>query len=739
MTPPPLERSRTSSWIFGASILGSAFLIFLIQPMVAKRILPWFGGVPAVWMICLAFYQTTLFVGYAYAHALVRFVPSSGQAVIHAVLLLGAFALLPILPTRGWEAAEIEDPLWRIVTLLFSQIALPFLALSATGPLVQAWFARRWPDQSPYALYALSNAGSLFALLAFPFLLEPRFALTAVGGAWDSAFIVVGLGVATCGFLARGLRPVASPGASEAATRVEAEVEVNGRSVLIWVLYSATAVVLMMGVSNRLCLDVASVPFLWILPLGTYLITLILCFSSERMYSRSVWVVGSVVSLVIGLVTKIPISSMNTSVWTVLESVQFQVPFYTFLLFSFCMVLHGELYRWRPAPQRLTLFYLSTSGGGALGGLFVGLAAPFLFYDYHELEFGILLLLPCIAAAMIGAQPAPGQSDDGVIHPPRVRGGRFAALAAVLLIAGYAALSFAPKGRTIWQERSFFGVMRVTERGEGKSASRALVHGSTLHGVQFIDEKGRKIPTSYYGAATAIRGLFTSRSRESPIRVGVIGLGVGTIAAYGQDGDLFRFYEIDPAVGWVAGQDGHFHYLRESRAQVETRFGDARIALENAISRSERLAFDILILDAFSSDSIPTHLMTRESFELYRDTLAEGGVIAVHCTNRFLSLMPVVSRLGWEIGLPSVQIESMRAPRFQSKGASWVFLSADVPALRAVVAAARGFNRQKGLPQNRLQVSWPSEADLGDVSLWTDDHTDLFGALRAVSWDDVTR
>ena len=569
-----------------------------------------------------------------------------------------------------------------------------------------------------------------FALLIFPFVIEPGFALSAVGTFWDIGFVAVGLGIAACGWLASRAQPVA------AVPRRAQEVDgsTDGRALSIWILYSATAVVLMMGISNRLCLDVASVPFLWILPLATYLLTLILCFSSEGMYQRKLWIVACLLLLPIGIALKVQVDSISPALAAAFETIQVQVPYYTLLLFSLCMVLHGELYRRRPAPERLTLFYLSTSGGGALGGLFVGLAAPMIFSDYHELELGLVLVLVCIAAELVWAPQRAPEDRASSSEGQGMRSARLAALAAAVLISANAGLSFAPSDSTVWQERSFFGVLRVVEKGEGLGKYRSLTHGSTVHGTQFIHKRGRKIPTAYFGKATPLRALFASLDESEPLRVGIVGLGVGTIAAYGRDGDSFRFYEIDPAVGWVAGDEGYFSFMKDSRARVDLQLGDARIALENEIAQGTRQTLDVLIIDAFSGDSIPAHLMTREVFDVYLDVIREGGIIAVHCSNRYLSLPPIVSRIGSEAGLVSVQIRTGAAKRFQSRRADWVFLSARREPLQGVVNAVRAFNQRNGLPQKRATISWPREEALREVSLWTDDHTDLFGALRPLSW-----
>ncbi|MCH7866217.1 MAG: hypothetical protein IH881_00875 [Myxococcales bacterium] len=402
----PAETGNAPDWriaVFGIAISGAAFLIFLVQPMVAKRILPWFGGTPAVWMLCLTFYQSALFVGYVYAHALVRWVPPGIQAGIHGCLLLAAIMALPILPADSWASVAVEEPTLRIMTLLASEIALPFVVLAATGPLVQAWFARRHPTRSPYPLYALSNLGSMLALFAFPFIVEPRWPLSLAGRGWGVGLVCVALAIIACGVMAlragpRGRAPDRSAGVQGGAGR---------DPVGLWLVLSAAAVVLLMGVSNQLCLDIASIPFLWILPLSIYLLTFILCFSDRRWIRPGPFLVLALLALAAIAVKALSYYWIVTMGWDVeaatvervrmLGSVYIEVCIYSLLLLSTCMLLHGELYRRRPPPERLTSFYLYVSGGGALGGLFVGLLAPRIFPDYYELEAGLILALVGLA------------------------------------------------------------------------------------------------------------------------------------------------------------------------------------------------------------------------------------------------------------------------------------------------------------------------------------------------------
>jgi spermidine synthase len=724
----PSEQWDVREWgiaVFAAAITGSAFLIFLVQPMVAKRILPWFGGTPAVWMLCLAFYQSALFVGYAYAHALVRWAPPKAQILVHGAMLLGAIAALPILPAASWAAAAVEEPRRWILLVLLVEIALPFVALAATGPLVQAWFARRHPDRSPYPLYALSNIGSMLALFAFSFLIEPRWTLSMAGRTWGVSFVGVVVAVSVCGVMA-----ARSAGGAVGRPRTggpDTDPGVGEDAVGLWLLLSGAAVVVLMGVSNRLCLDIASIPFLWILPLSLYLLTFIVAFADAGGYRREVFLGLSLLALAVSVARGLFLLSVGLQRHHVLDSIYFEIALYSVLLCSICMVLHGELYRLRPPPIRLTKFYLSVSGGGALAGLFVGLLAPRIFSDYLELEIGLVL-------ALVGIALAPRTRGDlhveDVAKRPRSVRPHWVAVFAVALVGAQLAFAMeAPQGG-IWRERSFFGVLQVLETGQGRNRRRSLRHGSTLHGVQYTLGPARGFPTSYYGRATPLGAWMSMRAPDEPMRIGVVGLGVGTVAAYGRAGDVLRFYEIDPAVAQVAGSGGYFSFLEDTPATVEIRLGDARRVLDDERANGRRQEFDLLILDAFSSDSIPAHLMTKEAFEGYRAALSDRGMIAVHASNRHLRLMPIASRLGRTIGFESLQLTTYSAPRYQSQAAEWVFLGPETGSLTRLERALSDLYKELRLRKRAYRVHVPSPAELEAIPLWTDDYTDVFGALK---------
>jgi spermidine synthase len=716
--PDSSEGGRWSVLLFASAIFGSAFLIFLVQPMVGKRILPWFGGAPAVWTLCLAFYQTTLFAGYAYAHCLIRYAGSARQLVIHGIAFAGALLALPVLPGEAWKPGAAVEPNTAILAMLVVHVALPFLVLAATGPLVQAWFARGHPNRSPYPLYAVSNVGSLLALLSYPFFLEPRLPLSTTERMWSLSFVVTAAAVLACAALAwRHDANEASPLQPGGDSR-----PLGPARIVLWLLLAGCAVVLLMGVTNELCLDVASVPFLWILPLGVYLTSFIICFGSERAYRRGPYVVVAAAPFIAQSILRRWGPDGAGGILAVVGSIQLQVVVHCLLLFGTCMVLHGELYRLRPPARSLTAFYLCVSGGGALGGLFVGIAAPRIFEDYYELQFGLALAWLLLLAAC-------WHDSRGWLHraAPRWRWAVAASLSAILLVQ-WGSQAFARPENVLHQERTFFGVLRVLQIYTGANEQRQLYNGTTLHGVQFPTSEQR--PTIVFGVQTGIGLALAQREPNVPMAIGVVGLGIGTLAAYGRPRDRFRFYEIDPAVIRLARNDAYFTYLARSRAEIEIVEGDGRISLASERARNAAARFDLLVIDAFTSVAIPVHLLTREAIQLYVDSLKETGLLAVHISNRHFDLMPLLARLGDGAGLRVVGIETTRMSRYLSSQSSWVFLSRDEERLRSLERFAANRRGQFGLAPDAITVRRPPPDAWMKAPLWTDDYSDLFGSLR---------
>jgi spermidine synthase len=714
LSPPSTARAERA--LFALAICASAFLIFLIQPMVAKRVLPWYGGAPAVWTLCLAFYQSTLFLGYAYAHLLIRCVPAGAQLGVHALAIGSALLLLPVLPAESWQPDAFTSPRLGILALLAANVALPFFVLASSGPLLQAWFARRHPAGSPYPLYAVSNVGSLAALLAYPFALEPRLPLSRTGDLWSLGFVAAAIAMLGCAALARR-----SPFPPSGARPDGPEPARPGRlHTALWFGLSGCAVALLMGVTNELCIDVASVPFLWILPLATYLVTFVLCFGWEGAYRRAPWAVLAGLAFLASTGRAIWLPGLPQSSRVLVNAPPFQIASFCLLLFAVCMLLHGELYRLRPPARWLTAFYLCVSGGGAVGGIFVGIAAPMIFSDYYELEAGLALAGLLFVAAW-------ANDPDARLHAVAPRWRWAAAGAIAVLVLGPAGWTLArPEGALLHRERSFFGVYRVLDASVGEDEQRRLKSGTTLHGVQVLGP-WRRLPTSYYGRATGLGLVMAPRQSQRGTRIGVIGLGVGTLAAYGRAGELMRFYEIDPVVVRIARDDGHSSFLEDSPAEIEIVVGDGRLSLTHEQALGEGDAFDYLVIDAFNSDAIPVHLLTVEAFEHYERALAPGGLLAVHASNRHFGLVSLVTRVGLESGLHSLEIVTNVAPRHQSRPSQWVWLGRDPVRIRELERQVRRTSKSLGV---QAMIRLGSRESTMNVPVWTDDHSDLFGALR---------
>jgi hypothetical protein len=703
--------------LFALAIFASAFLIFLVQPMVGKRIVPWFGGTPAVWTLCLAFYQTVLFLGYAYAHGLVRWVPPRRQGVTHAVVLAAALAALPVLPDETWKPTNAADPNTRILSMLAANVALPFLLLAATGPLLQTWFARAFPQRSPYPLYALSNLGSMLALLAYPFAIEPVMALSDTSAVWSWAFGVTGIGILVCAWLG-SRHPVESPNESGLETDSQ-RTGAAGRT--LWFLLPCCAVVLFMGASNELCLDVASVPFLWVAPLSVYLLTFIVCFASERFYRRvpTLLCAGAIAATLVALNDDSPtlIPRMGISVYG-------QIGAYGGLILVCCTLLHGELYRLRPPPERLTEFYMSVSAGGAVGGLFVGLLAPHVFQDYDELGVSLVAGGVLLVAAWL-------RDPTSALQSARFGWAYTAAAATVVGAMGWVLFHKPLPGAVTLQQRNFYGVLRVVNirAGTPPRFQVALRNGTTGHGFQLQHRQLRAHPTNYYSYISGV-GLALSGGDSGSRKVGLIGLGIGTLAAYGKSGDVYKFYEIDADVVRIARDTRFFHYLSDSAAQIEVVVGDGRLTLETELRENGPEQFDVLVLDAFTSDAIPIHLLTREALELYRQHLRDDGLLAVHVSSLHLNLAPVVHRLAEEAGLHAISVRNRQVDRIYAYAATWVLVSGRPETLEQIEAFARTTRKRHRLGEQDLKLFEPPASIRAGASVWTDDYSNLFGVVR---------
>jgi hypothetical protein len=754
--------------LYALTILVSAFLLFQVQPVIAKIILPWFGGSAAVWTTCLLFFQMVLLLGYLYAHAVVRYLKPRAQMIVHSGLLLVSLAALPIYPGVAWKPTGTEEPIFGILRLLAISVGLPYFLLSTTGPLLQAWYARRFKGVMPYRLYALSNAGSMFALVSYPFLFEPVFGVHLQAKLWSIGY---------CVFMAICVLTAWRSGNAPVVEQMEAASEAHRpgmRQYLLWLLLPACASILLLAISNHLSQNVAAIPFLWVLPLSIYLLTFILCFEGEGWYKRNPYLY----LLGIALASMAYADGVDA---TGNIPIKILVPLFAMGLFTCCMVCHGELSRLKPHPRYLTHFYLMISAGGAVGGLLVGFVAPHVFSALYELQIGLGLcavlvlvvlagdeeyawfrqLLPAGQSLVAAAVAAMGgavayafrgqlmgagnllmnklskkwEAPDGFMTDVAVltiavgalillaamRGlklrGKISGLAvelAALTLIGY--LAFQVRMLTAdyrMTVRNFYGALKVRDSGPASDfdATRGLTHGTINHGEQFLNPARRDLPTTYYGPNTGVGVAIREKGKAKAIRVGVIGLGTGTLAAYGRTGDYFRFYEINPLVLRLARTE--FTFLNDCKAKLDVAMGDARLSMENEADKGIDEHFDVLAVDAFSSDSIPVHLLTREAMHVYWKHMNPDGVLAVHISNRYLDLQPVVRGLAQEAGLLARVVDTDDDDTQDVFGATWVLLS----------SPKYGFGPEEEKNSAEIQSK-------RTVPLWTDDYSNLFKILK---------
>jgi len=684
------QPGKSSSVLFAVTIFTSAFLLFQVQPLLAKFILPWFGGTPAVWTMCMLVFQMLLFGGYAYAHLLscIKSVPR--QAIIHAFLLTVAALMLPIVPDNGWKPVGDEAPGLRITLLLLATVGTPYFLLSSTGPLLQKWFSTACPGTSPYRLYALSNLGSLLALVSYPFAFEPVFSSTAQAWLWSVLFLVFALSCLMCGW-----KTATSAVSNELENVAAAAMQVDDNVKLPrarWFILAMLPSVMLLATTNEVCMDIAVVPFLWIIPLTLYLLSFILTFESDRFYYRRPMTAITAISL---LTTMIMLSR------GCVFGVVVQIILFFANLFAVCMLCHGELVRLKPSAKYLTSFYLTMSAGGAAGGLAVGLLAPFVFDGYFELPLAILAcLLVCIGTYL---------RDDKQfqLRVPQATTLNFG-LTLVSVFFIYFVFFDQHSDYVKDVERNFYGVLRVEDDVQESNSRpmRDMVHGRVVHGRQFTDVAGRREPSTYYSHSSGIGKALLAGKDSAPRRIGVVGLGAGTLAVYGRTGDDIRFYEINPDV--IALARKHFTFMDDSLATVDVVPGDARLVLERQADQD----FDVLVLDAFSGDAIPVHLLTSEAMQIYTRHLNKNGILAVHISNSYFDLEPVVRALAVESGLDArVQICVRGADSGVAFDSVWMLLSRDTSSLD-VVCGPDTTNAEHR------------------VVYWTDDRNNLLNVLR---------
>ena len=765
---------------YKVTIFLGAFLLFAVQLLLAKYFLPWFGGAPAVWTTCMLFFQTLLLAGYAYAHGLANWLSPRAQSALHSSLLLVSVALLvclafiwpsPLTPGAAWKPQVGERPIWSLIALLAVSVGLPYFVLSTTGPLLQAWFARIQSQDTPYRLYALSNLGSFLALLSYPFLVEPWLRLKVQARLWSLGFLGYAIFCGYCTVQA-GRKRTSEEASFKRDDNGEAGEDGHGAGnkpglarYALWLSLAACGSVMFLASTNQICQDVAVVPLLWILPLSLYLLSFVICFEKSAWYSRSVF------HPAFGLAVFAACYVLNRGL---VGSIIGQVAVYSFALFMCCMVCHGELARAKPSPRFLTSFYLMVAVGGALGGVFVALVAPHLFKSFWEYRLGLwgstllmfLILMrdksswlycskfglatlavgaaflpECAAlalpnkmsladltpflAVLIGTMLLMRKSQTG-FDATRARAVPLYCGIALLIFGAVLFLSARAVPGTILTARNFYGVLTVSEQNTDQHEWRSheLIHGRVSHGYQFRSEAKRDLPTGYYGSASGVGAALLHLRQQDParsanqdrLRIGVVGLGVGTLAAYAKRGDYVRFYEINPEVVRIARDKRYFTYLQDCPAKLDIILGDARLSMEDELHRREPQQFDLLAIDAFTGDAIPVHLLTEEAFQLYLSEINRNpeGVLAIHISNTYLDLSPVLRAVAEHFGLRYLLIHT-RGDGMVVRESFWVLLSHDGKFLDSLSPSQPKVSKVAGIPV---------------VRLWTDDYSNLFEVLR---------
>jgi spermidine synthase len=709
MNRPSLPLQQT--WFFSLTIFISAFLLFQVQPMISKYILPWFGGGSSIWTTAQLFFQLVLVGGYGYAFLLSRrSVPAQG--VIHLALAGGVLAWLavtglmwagPLLPGSVLKPESSGFPIGQVLLVLLASVGLPYFLLSTTSSLIQSWFSRVHRQESPYVFYVLSNAASLLALLSYPFLFEPNLTLHQQATFWTVGFVLFCAGLAYTAYQVRRrgdtLEEV-QPAEVTPMTTYLPEEDMEGKSAwkksVAMVNISACGTVLLLAVTNQMTQDVASVPFLWVVPLSLYLLSFIVAFTGLFENRRGLMIFLMMIAL---FVTMLFLADPGVlPVW-------FMILVNSFVLFIGCLFCHNELYRKRPPADQLTSFYLMLALGGAMGGILVGVVAPMFFSDFWEFPAAMIIITDLIVAMAF-------QERRGQIYKLRIT-----IVAVSLVLAGYILLlRFANFTNALEVSRNFYGVQRVRLESFHGVEAYSLVSGSIVHGIAPVDRSRLTTAPGYYTENSGAALAFTrhpARVAGQPIHAGILGLGTGTMAFYGQAGDTLRFYEIDPQVIRIANEPRYFPYLRDTLADVEIIEGDGRLSLEQELAEGQAQQFAILFIDAFSGDSVPTHLMSVEAIELYLQHLQPGGLLVFNISNKYLDLEPVLWKAKESLGLQGRFVKGTpnHALGFDSR---WVILS------------------QEDTFFNDPEVSAASRVLNGsaDTRLWTDDYSNLFQVIQ---------
>jgi hypothetical protein len=727
-TSKAIPQARFLGLVFTSSVFLSAALLFIVEPMFGKMVLPLLGGSPAVWTTCMLFFQAALLLGYGYAHVGPAWLGLRRHTVVHLGLLALCLVLLPIGITQVADGLRVDHPTVWLLLILVTSVGAPFVLLSSTGPLLQVWFSRTSHPSAhnPYFLYAASNAGSLIALLSYPFVIEPRITLGGQTRLWTIGYLALVVLVLTSAVSLRGPAPNLDLSSAPGLTA-----RLERRTMLRWTVLAFVPSSFFLALTTYITTDIAAVPLLWVIPLVLYLLSFTLVFGRRRWIPHSFWVRWQPVGLIVLAIIEF---------WGASASAPWLLPFHLLVFFATAMVCHGELAATKPDPSRLTDFYLCIGVGGVLGGIFNAVIAPAFFHSV--LEYPLTILIACMVRPRLTARSSIARWDAALIVAAcalivwtRLSDPDRPATAAVVVSSALVAVACLRVSRdpawfssaiglvvlagvitqeaqrgVLLKERNFFGVREVRE--DSKNQMRWLMHGTTNHGAQSTDPAKRREPVTYYYRGGPIGDIFRAFPSTPGRRVAVIGLGAGNLATYAGAGEEWTFYEIDPDIARVALDTTYFTYLHDTPAKVRMVLGDGRLSIAQAPDHY----YDLILLDAFSSDAIPTHLLTREAFSVYRSKLSEGGLIAWHLSNRYLDLEPVLGRLTEDLGLAGlIRVNVDRKIEQEFNG---------YPTVWSAIAENRAH-----LGSLQTSPSWRPLHVREGLKLWTDDFSNIFSVF----------
>lgn len=693
---------------FSTSILLSSFLLFQVQPIISKYTLPWFGGASAVWITAMLFFQILLLLGYFYVF-LISFLPLKKQIILHSILIisvaLSVYYLLynskiPVLPDITTGLTGNFPPVVQILLILLIGTGSTYFLLSTTSILLQKWFGIVYKGKSPYFFYSLSNIASLLALISYPFLVEPFFQLKMQGILWSGGFIIYSIFLLTC---CLQLFFSGAKNYKNAVNIHKFQTGIGKKKIFLWILLPAISSLMLLSVTNLMTQSVASIPFLWLLPLSIYLLSFIICFASQKMYIRNLL---AYTSLFMGFLS---LAFMFGNI----PSIMIGVIVYSLMLFSACMLCHGELYSIRPEPEHLDLYYLLIALGSAVSGVLIGIIAPLFFKGIWEIYIGFYLTFLLTIWILIQYKDSFFYRHLRIFYYSDKEAKLFAVisypLTIILAIIILNILSGSnPLTTKVW--RSFYGILSV--KYNSAMDMNTLIYGNIFHGTQYLGSLQNE-PTTYYGRKSGIGlAILNDPAFNKKTRMGIIGLGTGTLAAYGEKGDKISFFEINPQVIEVA--KNNFTYLKNSKARINIAVGDGRKSLENEV-RLNKPKYDILVIDAFSDDSIPLHLLTKEAFAVYLDRLnRSNGIIAVHISNKYIDLKPALVQLAsyYHLGFASFLLS--HTDKFNTYS-EWVILSYD-----------KKFYK---IPAIAHEIKYTGK-NIKQISLWTDNYSNLFQILK---------